>query len=247
MISCLKIVFGMLTLLSFQAIIAEDTIFLKSDKQQAGTILGVDGGNVLIEVTVGAGKGRIPIPIASIQKIEMTTPSEVLNLNRSDAANVISILEPLVKKFKGLPADWIVDAMGTLADAYTATGKIAESSALYTQIEQLFPGSKYLIKANVGKAKGALASGSFDEALKHLEPLIEAANKTAAPSSEEGRLYGEAFLVKGMILEKKNDLEGALESYLTTVTSFYQNVEIVSQAEELAKKLRNQNPQLVVR
>ncbi len=247
MMSCPKIILAMLTLLSFQAIIAEDTIYLKSDKQQVGTIVGADGANVSVEVAVGSGKGRIPIPIASIQKIEMVTPSEVLNLNRSDAANVILVLEPLVKKFKGLPADWIVDAMGTLADAYTATGKIADSNSIYAQIEQLFPGSKYLIKANVGKAKGALASGSYDEALKLLDPLIEEANKTAAPSAEEGRLYGEVFLVKGKILEKKNDLEGALESYLTTVTSFYQNVDIVSQAEELAKKLRNQNPQLVVR
>ena len=247
MMSCPKIILAILTLLSFESMIAEDTVFLNTEKQQVGTIVGADGGNVFVEVTVGTGKGRIPIPIASIQRIEMATPSEVLKLNRSDAANVILVLEPVVKKFKGLPADWAVDAMGTLADAYTATGKIAESTSIYSQIEQQFPGSKYVIKANVGKAKGALASGSFDEALKLLDPLIEVANKTAAPSAEEGRLYGEAFLVKGMILEKKNDLEGALESYLTTVTSFYQNVDIVSQAEEQAKKLRNQNPQLVVR
>ncbi len=242
-----KFILGIIASLSLGMVFAEDTIFLKSDKKQVGTIVGADGSNVIVEIVVGSGKGRVPIPISTIQKIEMTVPSEISTLNRSDFSSVVTVLEPLVKKFKGLPADWVIDAMGTLADAYTATGKIAESTALYAQIEQLFPGSKYLIKANVGKAKGALASDNLDEALKLLEPLIESANKTAAPSAEEGRLYGEAFLVKGMILEKKKDLEGALESYLTTVTSFYQNVDIVGKAEEQAKKLRNQNPQLVVR
>ncbi|MES2310249.1 MAG: tetratricopeptide repeat protein [Verrucomicrobiota bacterium] len=234
-------------LLSGRMLRGEDIIFLKTDQQQKGQIVGADGTNVLLEIAVGSGKGRVPVPISNIQKIEMTVPSEVTSVKKTDPAAVISTLEPVVKKFKGLPADWVVDAMGTLADAYSATGKNTEAAAYYSQIEQLFPGSKYVIKANVGKAKAALSAGNTDEALKLLDPLIEAANKTAAPSAEEGRLYGEAFLVKGMALEKKNDLEGALESYLTTVTSFYHHVDVVNQAEELAKKLRSQNPQLVVR
>ena len=242
-----KAIIGVLVLLSVGLLWGEDTVYLKAGDPQKGQIIGADGVNLLLEITIGSGKGKVPIPLANIQKVEMAVPTELRSLAKSDPAAIITALEPLVKKFKGVPVDWIVDAMGTLADAYTSTGKMEESKALYAQVEQLFPGSKYLIKANVGKAKGLFAAGNLDEALKQLEPLIELADKTAAPTSEEGRLYGEAFLVKGRILEKKNDLEGALESYLTTITSFYQNVDVVSQAEEQAKKLRSQNPQLVVR
>jgi tetratricopeptide (TPR) repeat protein len=244
---CLKmILFAALFLIGKMAW-AEDTIFLKNEQQQVGQVVGADGVKVILEIAVGSGKGRVPVPISNIQRIQMTIPTEVTSLNKADSSSVITILDPIVKKFKGLPADWVVDAMGTLADAYNATGKTTEAATYYSQIEQLFPGSKYVIKANVGKAKAALTSGNLDEAIKLLDPLIEAANKTAAPSAEEGRLYGEAFLVKGMVLEKKNDFEGALESYLTTVTSFYHHADVVNQAEELAKKLRSQNPQLVVR
>lgn len=242
-----KLIIGTLLLLLMGMLWSEDTVYLKAGDPQKGQIIGADGVNLMLEIAIGSGKGKVPIPLSNIQKVEMAVPAELSSLAKSDPAAVISGLEPLVKKYKGIPADWIVDAMANLADAYTATGKMEESKALYDQLAQFFPGSKYLIKANVGRAKGLLSAGNLEEALKQLEPLIELADKTAAPSAEEGRLYGEAFLVKGRILEKKNDLEGALESYLTTITSFYQNVEVVSQAEEQAKKLRSQNPQLVVR
>lgn len=226
---------------------AQDKVILKSGQEQTGVISGANGSNLILEIAVGSGKGSVPIPIANIASIKMAVPSELSKINKSDFNSVIATLDPLVKKFKGLPVDWLVDAMGTLAEAYVASGKAAEANDLYSQIEKLFPGSKYVIKANVGKAKTALNSGNIEETLRLLEPLIAEANKTAAPTMEEGRLYGEAFLTKGMALEKKGDLEGALESYLTTVTSFFHHSDVVKQAEELAGKLRNQNPQLVVR
>lgn len=244
-----------LTLLTFSGVfllkanllLAQDVITLKTEKEEKGTIVRADGNSVFLEIVVGSGKGSVPVPIANIAKIKMATPPELVSLNKSDAQNVILILDPLVKKFKGIPVDWYVDAMGALAEAYVATGKSTEANELYTQIEKQFPGSPYVIKANVGKARAALAKENMDEAIRLLDPLIEAANKTAAPNFEEGRLYGEAFLVKGIALEKKGDLEGALESYLTTVTSFFHHTDVVKQAEEQANKLRTQNPKLVVR
>jgi predicted negative regulator of RcsB-dependent stress response len=110
----------------------------------------------------------------------------------------------------------------------------------------LYPGSRYLIKANVGLAKGALQEKKYDDVLKLVQPLIDEANKKVFPKPDEARLYGEAFLVRGQAQEAKGDLSQALESYLTVVTIFYQNAELVKVAQQKADVLRQNNPRLTV-
>ncbi len=235
-------------LFSLEAMLwSEDVLIQKDGTRQSGRILSSDADKVTIEVTMGTSKAVLPIPMSKIDKIEMPAPPELTGLKPGDPALVISTLEPLLKKYRAMPVPWVVDMMGKVADAYNAQGKPTEANAIYSEIEKLYPGSQYLIKANVGKAKTALQTGNADLALQLLEPLIVAANKTVSPTREDGRLYGEAFLVRGEALEKKADLQGALEAYLITVTSFYHHPEVVKQAEDQAGRLRQQNPKLNVR
>jgi hypothetical protein len=79
-----------------------------------------------------------------------------------------------------------------------------------------------------------------------LQPIIDQANQDLAPSQSEGGLYATAFLVYGQALEAQKKLEQALEAYLTVKTMFYQNPALADQADQMAKKLRDQNPGLGV-
>ena len=83
-----------------------------------------------------------------------------------------------------------------------------------------------------------LAQGKTDEALTTVQPVIDAANKTMAPSADEARAYANAFLVYGQILEAQKKYPQALEAYLTVKTMLYQNHALVEQSDRLVQKLR---------
>lgn len=229
-------------LLAISAMHGQDKIALKTGQEVSGKILEVSDGSVKVSV----GAGTIPYPLANISKVEMAAPAE---LDKAKDATTpeqsATLLEPIVKKFKGLPVDWVADAMARLAGDYSQMGKEADSSAMYESMVKLYPGSPYQVRAQAGLAKAAFKAGKYDEVLSSLAPLIAEANKTFSPSQDDGRAYSEAFLIQGQALEKQGKLKEALESYLTVVTVFYQNPVAAKTAQELADSLRKNNPQVV--
>jgi hypothetical protein len=200
------------------------------------------GGNAQINI----GAGTIGVRLTDIASVEMTVPTEMKLSESAPPDRVIALLQPLTTKFKGLPADWVVDAMGRIADAYAAQNKNGEAAAVYKEMASLYPGSRYLIKANVGMAKTAFQDQKYDETLRLVKPLVDEANKKLFPTANEARLYSEAFLVQGQAYEGKGEAALALESYLTVVTIFFQNPETVKAAQQKADQLRQKNPGLTV-
>jgi tetratricopeptide (TPR) repeat protein len=176
----------------------------------------------------------------------MTPPAVLTTIQEAQPAAVITALEPLIKQYAGLPADWVVDMMWQLAGAYNAQGQADRAADIYNQIDTLYPNSKYHAQASAGKALLSLKQGKIDEAIAGVQPTIAEANKNLAPSPEEGRLYANAFLVYGQALQAQKKLPQALEAYLTVKTMFYQNPALAEQADQLAKNLREQNPGLGV-
>jgi tetratricopeptide (TPR) repeat protein len=184
----------------------------------------------------------LTVYLSDIQSITMTPPAAMAQIKDAPPATVIATLEPLVKEYAGLPADWVLDAMAQLGDAYDASGREDKASAVYDQINQLYPNSPYQMLAITGKARQSLTQGRLDEALATIQPIIVEANQNLAPTPSKGRLYANAFLVYGQALEAQKKLPAALEAYLTVVTMFYQNSALVEKARQLAKNLRDQNP-----
>lgn len=229
-------------LLAISPVHGQDKIALKTGQEVSGKILDVTGGNVNVSV----GVGTIPYPLSGIASVQMAAPAELDKARSGGADQAIVLLEPIVKKFKGLPVDWVTDAMVLLADSYTQTGKDAQSMAIFEDMVKLYPGSRHQVRAQAGLAKASLKEGKLDEALAQLAPLVAEANKSFSPSQEDGRAYSEAFLIQGQALEKQGKLKEALESYLTVVTIFYQNPVAAKTALEQADKLRKNNPQVVV-
>ncbi len=229
--------------------VAADQIVKTDGTSVNGRIVGVSDGQVTIESrSSNGGVAQFPVAISDIKSISMAMPAEVAKVQGPDATPgaVIAALEPQVKKYAGLPADWVVEAMAQLAQAYAAQGQGDRAAATYNQIDTLYPGSKYHAQAVAGKAALSLAAGKIDDALAAVQPIIDQANKDIAPSPSDGALYANAFLVYGQVLEAQKKPQQALEAYLTVKTMFYQNPNLVAQADRYAKDLRDHHPDLGV-
>jgi tetratricopeptide (TPR) repeat protein len=224
---------------------ADDQITKTDGTVISGQITGASGGQVTVESrTSSGGIAKIPYYISDIKSVSMATPADVAkaSLPGTAPAMVVTVLEPRVKQFAGLPADWVVQAMAQLAQAYAAQNQADKATAMFGQIDKLYPGSKYHVAAAAGMAEMSLKAGKIQEALAAVQPIINQANKDIAPSPSDGALYANAFLVYGQALEAEKKPQQALEAYLTVTTMFYQNPALAQQADLLAKNLRDHNP-----
>jgi tetratricopeptide (TPR) repeat protein len=222
---------------------ADDQVLKNDGTPITGQIVGVSDGMVMIQSTTSRGGiAKVPYPLSDIKSVTMAVPPAVTAAEApgTNPAAVVAALEPQVKLFAGLPADWVVGAMAQLAEAYSAQGQADKSVAIYNQIVQLYPGSSYEAVAKAGQAEMSLKAGKIDEALAAVQPMIDQVNKNIAPSPSDGAIYAKAFLVYGQVLEKQNKPQQALEAYLTVKTMFYQNPALVDQAGQLAQALRDQ-------
>jgi tetratricopeptide (TPR) repeat protein len=230
-------------LLPALALAADDQITQKSGAVITGKITGVSDGQVMVtSTTSNGGVARVPYRLSDIKSVIMTPPPEMAQVKDQPPATVVAALAPLVKAYAGLPADWVLDAMGQLADAYTDQGQTDQAAAVYAQINQLYPGSPYTNIATAGEANLLLKAGKADQALATLQPVITAADQTVSPGASDARAYAAAFLVYGQILEAQKKFPEALEAFLTVKTVFYQNQALVDQSDELVKKLRVTDP-----
>lgn len=248
---CRGLKLAALTALAFGFLIlrcsAEDSITKKDGTVIPGTITGVANGQITLSRTsAGGGVVKSSFYLTDIKSVNMTPPDEVAKAHSATPDQAIVILEPLVRQYAGLPADWVTDAMAELGGAYDNAGKAEQATAIYTQINQLYPNSSYQYLAAAGTAQQLLKQGKVPEALAILQPIVDKANGNLAPSPAEGRLYANAFLVYGQALESEKKLPEALEAYLTVKTMFYQNPTLVAQAEDRVSKLRSANPSLGV-
>ena len=227
---------------------AQDQVNLKSGSVISGHITGVSGGQVQIDLPGTNGQtAHSVLYLSDIQSVAMTPPDALGSIKSADPETVVATLAPLVKQYAGLPADWVVDAMAQLAAAYDASGKSAQASDIYAQINALYPGSPYQDEAIAGAAKLDLSAGKTADALALLQPVVAQANQNVAPSAAEARVYAKIFLVYGQALQAQKQNDAALEAYLTVKTLFYQNPALVDQAGKLADALRAQNPGVSVR
>ena len=243
-LSCLVIVAVLIFVLRCQA---DDQITKKDGTVISGQILSVSNGQIMFQSHSSTGSVvKLPYYITDIQSINMAAPDAVTKVKSAAPNDVVCALEPVVKQFAGLPADWVPGAMVQLAGAYSSLGQSDKALGIYTQIGTLYPGGAYDAYVVAGKADMSLRQGKIDDALAGLQPLVTKANQDVAPSPSDGALYANVFLVYGQALEAQKKFEQALEAYLTVTTLYYQNAALAEQANQLAKKLRDANPGLGV-
>jgi len=228
--------------------VTADVITKKDGSTISGQILNVSGdaANRQVAIAPPGSAGKLIIYLSDIDTVTMAPPAAVAQVKDAAPTAVVAALEPQIKQFAGLPADWVPNAMAQLAEAYGAQGQGDRALATYNQIDVLYPNSKYHLQAVEGKASLSLGQGKVADALATILPVIDAADKNLAPSQAEGGIYANAFLVYGQALEAQQKPQQALEAYLTVKTMFYQNPTLAEKADQLAAKLREANPGLGV-
>ena len=237
------VVGAVLTLAATSSVALADQLTMNNGQVMPGHIISVSNGQVTVQSAASNGSlVTLPYQLSDIKTVSMAAPPELAAAKGQPPAQVVATLAPLVKAYAGLPTDWVLDAMGRLADAYSALNQDDAANAIYAQINQLYPGSVYTPIATAGQAKVLLSQGKADQALTTLRPVIDAANKTMAPSASQARAYANAFLVYGQILETQKKYSQALEAYLTVKTMFYQNRALVDESDQLVQKLRATAP-----
>jgi tetratricopeptide (TPR) repeat protein len=230
--------------------VADDQI-VKNDGSPpiVGHITGVsDGAANILTRTPSGGTASFPIMISDIKSISMDAPAAVKQAETpgTPPGQVIPALEGPVNQFAGLPAQWVIDAMAQLGDAYSQVGQTDKALEIYNKIGSLYPHSSYVNVANASRAQVDVEAGKLDEAMQIVQPIVDKANQDIAPSPVDGATYAKAFIVYGRVLEAQKKLPQALEAFLTVKTMFYQNPNLVAEADHYAQDLRTKNPGLGV-
>jgi tetratricopeptide (TPR) repeat protein len=230
--------------------VADDQIVKTTGETVTGHITGFSDGAVTIQTrTASGGTAAYPIMQSDIKSISMDAPDAVKQVqppNKTTPGDVIHALEGPVNQFAGLNTKWVVDAMAQLGDAYSQVGQTDKALEIYNKIGSLYPNSAYLNVANASRAQVDVDAGKLDDAMKIVQPIVEKANQDLAPSPVDGATYAKAFIVYGRVLAAQNKLPDALEAFLTVKTMYYQNPNLVAEADHYAQDLRAKNPGLGV-
>lgn len=224
---------------------AKEVVFLKDGRSQAVEVQGVSGTNLQVKV----GAGTIGIPLASVDRVQMTAPSgyakAVAAFQKRDLGTALAETRVLADKYRGLPTDWARQLNSMLGDIYVALGKYEEAEASYANFEKAYPGAGSTQSA-VGRARIAIAQEKWDDARKLIEPVTQKALAEKDLSQAPVNAYSQAFNLLGQIEEHNGNLAGALEDYLRTVAIFHHDSSAAAEAQGRADALRQQNTALVV-
>ena len=225
---------------------AQDKIVTKTGPV-SGEVTGVapDGSPL-----INTAKGRIKINKSDILSIEMRTPAPVAEAREAVAAGDWAKAETAVTgplaQFKGLQADWVIEALGILADAQIALKKNDEARKTCEEIRANYAGTPYADKASVGLARLALAQaegpareGRLAEVARLLQPILTAGSTTLMPDAARQSVLASAFLAQGQLQEARDQKAEALESYCKVIALYPVSPVVVAQAKSRADALRS--------
>jgi predicted Zn-dependent protease len=221
--------------------VAQDTIILTTGATQQGKILGVSPSGKSLEFQVAGTTNKLGLALTGIREVRMNPPAElgqaVAAYQAKDFAKALTLLKPVVDKFKGMPSPWAQQALGLLGELYIQGNDLAKAESAYNDFKRLYPTGGSL-QSEVGLSRLAVAKQDYETARKKLEPITEAALKEKIISPANALAYSQAFLVSGQTKEAEGNFAGALEDYLRTVTLFYHDRTAVVSAQERADALR---------
>ena len=233
------------------AVRAQDRLDFKNSPPQVGRIVGMNNGNVTIEVTMANGSGQMSYNLALISRVSMPPPAAFqAGLAAFQAGNwdkALADLKPLADQFRGLPTDWAQQTAGLLGDLYVEKKDFAKAEAAYNDYRRCYPEAPGgALRVSVGQARIAYARNNAAQARQQLQGIAQAALKNPAlVTKAEGAAYGQAFYLLGQMQEQAHGYPEALEDYLRTVTLFYQDSAVALRAQQSADTLRATHKGLV--
>lgn len=211
---------------------AQDTVVLTNGQSREGKIVGVSNGNIKIKI----GPAETSLPLAQVKSVSMQPPEgyqqALAAWQARDSRKALTLLNPLVTAFIGLPAPWAERASSTLAEIYLAENQLAEAEAALTAFEKAYPQSTQ--RLNLARATIALSKNDLATVKAKVAPIVAEAQGVKLAGPEKSAAYGQAFYLMGRVHEAEGNFPEALQDYLSTVTIFYEDSAAVAKARDRA-------------
>lgn len=218
---------------------AQDTIVLKNGQRRDAQVTGIDGDKVKFK----AGPVESSLPLDQVESVAMQPPKEfqqaLASWQSGDAAAALKTLEPLVLKFRKLPAPWAQQASALLGEVLIAKGDLPAAEKAFEEFQKAYPDATSL--ADLGIARLSIERGDFAEADAKARPVAETAKQTLLADSQKSAEFGQALYIMGAVEENAGNLPDALENYLLVTTTFYADAATAQKAREKADALLKKN------
>jgi tetratricopeptide (TPR) repeat protein len=214
------------------SLFAQDVIVQKDQQRREGEILGVADGK--LKIRIGPAETSLPMEqVASVVKTPPKAYDDALKAwQEGNATKALSLLEPVVDAFRGLPTDWAERASALLGDVYLSIDQIPAAEAAFAEFTKTYPGAGSL--SDIGLARLAVARKDFPAAKSKLTPIVTEAESVIMADAGKRPVYGQAFYLMGIIHENEGAYPEALRDYLSAVTLFPDDKAVVAKAQERA-------------
>jgi tetratricopeptide (TPR) repeat protein len=220
--------------------IAQDRIVTKDRRTLTGSILGCDGRNINFKMDAGT----IGVPLASVARISMNPPADMVKARKAfsegEFGTALGKARGLVKKYRGLPADWTRQATALLGDIYVSMNDTVNAEKAYKDFQKYYPAAG-TERVDIGMARIAIARKEYAAARTKLQPIADKALKEKNPDPARAGGYSQVFLLLGQCAEADDDYTAALQHYLRTVTIFPQDSLAADAAQKRADAIRKEH------
>jgi tetratricopeptide (TPR) repeat protein len=200
-------------------------------------VVGVRGTQVVIR----DARGEASYDLSKIQEVRKAAPPEFKKgqdlIEAGKMEESLTLIKGVADRYKGLPTTWAREATSMVGNIYISLGKLPEAEAAFNEFQKTYPASGS-IAANVGMARIAAERGNFAQAKSVAEPLVADALAKKTVTRSESQLFGQAYYVLGKVAEGEGKLPEAMENYCRTVSIFYQERAVVTEAEKRIDALR---------
>ena len=230
---------------------AQDRLEFKNSPPQVGKIVGMNNGNVMIDVATASGSGQMSYNLSLLSRVSMLPPAAFQSGQAAFQAGnwdkALADLKPVADQFRGLPTEWAQQTAGLLGDLYIEKKDFGKAEAAYNDYRRFYPEAPGgALRVSVGQARIAFARNNAAQAKQQLQGIVQTALKNPAlVTKADGAAYGQAFYLLGQMQEQEHGYQAALESYLRTVTLFYQDNGVAARAQQSADALRAAHQGLV--
>jgi len=218
---------------------AQDTIVQKDGQHREGQITGVKADVLRIKI----GPAETGIPMANVASVTMAPPKAYTDTlaawQSGDAKKTLSLLEPLVATFNGLPTVWAERASALLGEALLAAGQVDKAEAAFASFQKSYPAAAST--ADIGLARLAIEKKDFSTAREKLIPVVEKAKATKLAGAGENAVFGQALFLLAQVQESSAENSEALENYLLVTTVFHEDEAIAKKSQDRAAALVEKN------
>lgn len=201
--------------------LAEDVIITKN-QQLRGKVKSADSKGVTIEIV---GQGVVGVPRSAIIQLTVEPPPSVIRgieaYEKGNYKEAQLSLAKVINQYLGLDTPWAAKALVYYGRGCLAAGDTVNAEKAFSAFLSAYDDDQPLrMDAELGLAETDVAKNDIDKAMPKFQELAAEYEKQLKPPKEHVFYAASVFLGLGKCLEAKDDLSGALDSYLKVIALY---------------------------